>query len=76
MNDKNDYNQSRKFKFRTCLYNVTKSVLWIKWEKYYCREFLDNQLYIIRSAQNDNYVLNLILIKNNIPLKNFNGNKE
>ena len=76
INDKNDYNQSQIFKFKTCIYNVPKSDLWVKWEKYYLREFEENQVYIIRSAQNDNYVLNLNLFNNNISLKNFNGNKE
>ena len=68
--------KSQRFKFKKCFYNIIKSDLWQKWEKFYCREFIGNHFYIIRSAQNDNYVFNLDLYNNNITLKHFNGNKE
>ena len=76
VNDKNDLSQSQRFMFRYCLYNVPKSNLWQKWERYHCREFLMNNAYVIRSAENDNEVLNLDLLNNNITLNYFTGNKE
>ena len=79
INTPNNYSQSQKFMFRKCLYNTPKSDLWQKWEKYFYRNFLKNlpiQLLIIRSAQNENYVLNLDSYNNNITLNDFNGNKE
>ena len=79
INTPNNYTQSQKFIFRKCLYNIPKSDLWQKWEKYYYRNFLENlplQILIIRSAQNENYVLNLDSYSNNITLNYFNGNKE
>ena len=75
VNYSNDFSQSQRFMFRKCEYNVPKSDLWQKWEIFYCREFIVNQMYIIRSAENDNSVINLDLY-NNITLRYFNGNKE
>lgn len=73
--DSNNYSQSHSFMFRKCLYNVIKSDLWQKWEKFYYREFIENQIYVIRSSENDNNVINLDLY-NNITLRYFNGNQE
>ena len=75
VNNANDFSQSQRFMFRKYLYNVPKSDLWQKWEKYKFREFIDSQMYIIRSAENDNNVISTDLY-NNITLNYFNGNKE
>ena len=76
INEINENIKSQRFKFKKCIYNIIKSDLWQKWEKYRYREFIENHFYIIRSAQNENYVFNLDLFNNNITLKYFNGNKE
>ena len=76
INNKNDNSNTQRFVFRECLYNVPKSDLWIKWEKYHLRDYIENQMYIIRSAENDNFVFNFNSYNNNISLNNFNGNKE
>jgi len=76
INTPNNYSQSQKFIFRKCLYNIPKTDLWQKWEKFTLRNLLENQIFIIRAAQNENYVLNLDSYNNNITLNYFNGNKE
>ena len=46
INEKNDYSKTQKFLFKKCIYNITKSDIWNKWEIHLLREFTDNQLYI------------------------------
>jgi len=76
INTSNNFSLSQKFMFRKCLYNIPKTDLWQKWEKYTIRNFIENQIFIIRAAQNENYVLNLDSYNNNITLEYFNGEKE
>ena len=76
INEKNDYSKTQKFLFKKCIYNITKSDIWNKWEIHLLREFTDNQLYIISSADNENNVLTLNSYNNNITLNSFTGNKE
>ena len=76
INRQNIFSNSQRFIFKECLYNIPKSQLWKKKKKKIYRNFVPNQYYIIRSAENDNNVFNLDLQTNNITLKNFNGNKE
>ena len=75
INERNDSN-TQKFIFKKCLYNIPKTDLWKKWEKYRYREFRENNCYIIRSAENENIVLNYNSSTNNLEFNYLNGNKE
>lgn len=75
INEKNNFCYTQRFIFKKCTYNIAKSDIWQKWEIHLFREFIDDQLYIISSAENENNVITLNSY-NNITITNFTGNKE
>ena len=76
INKKYENEISQKFKFKECFYNLSKSDIWIKCEKFICRKSIKNGLYIILSAENENKVLNYDYKKESLISSEFNGNIE
>ena len=73
INSNNKVNQT--FKLKKCNYQVSKTDLWIKWEKYKFRNNLDDSmLCIIRTKKNEKKVLDLSQ-NGTLNFKNFTGEK-
>ena len=52
INSNNKVNQT--FKLKNCNYQISKTDIWIKWEKYKCRDALDDSMVcIIRTKKNE-----------------------
>lgn len=73
INSNNKVNQT--FKLKKCNYQISKTDIWIKWEKFICRNTLDDSMVcIIKTKKDEKKVLDL---SNNgeLNFKNFTGEK-